>query len=126
MIFLLLRMLFRRTWIAGGRLCLLWGALLALQLAGLWGPRAGLFGLVLQVDLTAMYVVLLVRFGLLAVAGGLPPGRAGPARGIHLDPSSPLFGIGLFVTAVALALAAWGFQASIVGRPLNDDTLLET
>ena len=35
------------------------------------------------------------------------------------DPSSPLFGIGLLVTAVAFAIAGWGFQASIAGRPLR-------
>jgi predicted Ser/Thr protein kinase len=124
MIFLILRMVFRKTWIAGAVLCLLWGALFGLQLAGLWGPPAGLLGLALQATIAALYMMLLVRFGLLASMAAFLLGGLGSLGMTTFDPSSPLFGIGLLVTAVAFAIAGWGFQASIGGRPLNDDTLL--
>jgi hypothetical protein len=125
MIFLLLRMICRKTWIAGGVLCLLWGALLALQLAGLWGPRAGLFGLVLQITISAVYVLLLVRFGLLATLAAFLFGGLSSLAVFSFDPSSPLFGIGLFLTAVAFSFAAYGCQTSMAGRPLMQDTLLK-
>jgi hypothetical protein len=125
MVFLLLRMVCRKTWIAGAVLCVLWGALFALQLAGLWGLQAGLFGLMLQITLAAVYVLLLVRFGLLASLAAFFFGGLSSLAIYSLDPSSPLFGIGLFFTAVVFALAAYGFQASLAGRPLMQDTLLK-
>jgi hypothetical protein len=124
MVFLLLRMVFRKTWIAGAMLCLLWGAVQALPLAGLWGIRAGLFGLVLLVALSAVPVVLLVRFGLLASLAAFFLGGLGKLAIPSLDPSSPLFGIGLFITVVAFAIGGYACQTSMAGRPLMRDALL--
>jgi hypothetical protein len=123
MLFLLLRMLLRRTWIAGVALCLLWATLPALQFAGLWGPRAGLFGFVLHGVLYAMVVVLLVRLGLLALLAAFFVGGLSALAIPCLDPSSPLFGTGLFVAAVALALAAWAAHAAMAGRSWVKDPL---
>jgi serine/threonine-protein kinase len=115
MAFLLLRMICRKTWVAGAVLCLLWGAAQALPLAGLWGPRAGLFSLVLLVALSAVPVVLLVRFGVLASAAAFFVGGLGKLAIPSFDPSSPLFGIGLLITAVAFAFAAYGCRTSLAG-----------
>jgi hypothetical protein len=114
-LFLLLKMVCRKTWIAGAVLCLLWGAVQALPLAGLWGLRAGLFSLGLQVALVALSVVLLVRFGLLATVATFISGGLSSLGVFSLDPSSPLFGIGLFVAAVVLAIAAYGCWTSLAG-----------
>jgi hypothetical protein len=119
MLFLLLRMLLRRTWIAGVALCLLWATLPALQLAGLWGPGAGLFGFVVNLVLYAMFIVLLVRLGLLALLAALFLGGLSVLAIPCLDPSSPLFGTGLFVGAVALALAAWAAHVSMAGGAMK-------
>jgi Protein kinase domain len=123
-IFLLLRMLFRKTWIAGAVVCLLWGAVQALQFAGLWGLRAGLFGLMLQIAVVAVYVVLLVQFGLLASIAAFFFGGLSRLGIFSLDPSSPLFGIGLFITAVAFAIATYGCQTSMAGRSSMRDARL--
>jgi hypothetical protein len=124
-IFLLLRIVFRKTWIAGSVLCLLWGATLGLQFAGLWGPAAAAFGLAFQVVLTAIYIVVLVRFGLLATLAAFFLGGLSRLAVFSYDPSSPLFGIGVFITAVAFALGAYGALTSLAGRSLMPDTLLE-
>jgi len=123
MLFLLLRMLFRRTWLAGAALCLLWATLPALQLASLWGAGAGLFGFALHIVLYAMFVVLLVRLGLLAFLAAFFLGGLSVLGIPCLDPSSPLFGTGLFIAAVALALAAWAAHTSLAGRSRVPDPL---
>jgi len=125
MVFLLLRMICRKTWIAGTVLCLLWGVAQALPMAGLWGPAAGLFMLVVLTVISALYVVVLVRFGLLATVAAFLWGGLGQLAVVTLEASSPLFGIGLFITAVALALAAFGAFTSLAGRPWMADTLLK-
>jgi hypothetical protein len=125
MIFLLLRMICRKTWIAGSVLCLLWGTSQSLPLAGLWGPQAGLFSLVLLVTLSAVPVVLLVRFGVLASAAAFLLGGLSKLAIPTLDPSSPLFGIGLFITAIALGVAVYAGLVSMAGRPLAEDALLK-
>jgi hypothetical protein len=123
-VFLILRMIFRRTWIAGIVLCLLWGGVQALPFAGLWGPGAGLFSLVLQVLFVGAYVVLLVRFGLLALVAAFLLGGLGQLGMPGLDPTSPLFGIGVFVAAVAFTVAAYGFRTAIGRRSVLRDGLL--
>jgi hypothetical protein len=125
MVFLLLRMICRKTWIAGGVLCLVWGAGQALPLVGLWGPAAGLFALVVFTVISILNVVVLVRFGLLAAVAAFLLGGLGQLAVVTLEASSPLFGIGLFITAVALALAAFGAFTSLAGRPWMADNLLE-
>jgi predicted Ser/Thr protein kinase len=122
-IFLLLRIVFRRTWIAGSVLCLVWGATLGLQFGGLWGPAAGAFGLAFQAALAAIYMVVLVRFGLLATLAAFLLGGLSSLGVLTFDPSSPLFGIGLFITAVVFALGAYGALTSMAGRPLLRDSL---
>jgi hypothetical protein len=96
-------------------LCLLWGGVQALPLAGLWSPAAGLVSLVPHVLLATGYIVLLVRFGLLALVAAFLFGGLSKLGIPSLDPASPLFGVGAFVAAVALALAAYGFRLSLVG-----------
>jgi hypothetical protein len=121
MAFVLLRMICRRTWIAGTVLCVLWGLAQGLPLVGLWGPRGGLFSLLLFVVPSAVPVLLLVRLGLLALMAAFLLGGLSRLAVFTFDPSSPLFGTGLFVTAVAFAVAAYGFRTSTAGRPLIQD-----
>jgi serine/threonine-protein kinase len=125
MVFLLLRMICRRTWIAASILCLLWGALIGLQFAGVWGPQAGLFGLVFQATYLAVLVALLVRFGLFSTLVACLFGGLGELAIFSFDPTSPFFGTALFVTAVALAIPAYGCWIAMAGHPLMRDTLLK-
>jgi predicted Ser/Thr protein kinase len=125
MIFLLLRMILRKTWIAGTVLCLLFAVVQALPLAGLWGPRAGLFLLLPALAIGAVYIVLIVKYGLLASLAAFFFGGLSSLAVFSLDPSSPLFGIGLFLTSVTFAIAAYGWHTSLGGRPLVRDSLLE-
>jgi len=68
-----------------------------------------------------MFVVLLVRLGLLAFLAASFLGGLSVLGIPCLDPSSPLFGTGLFVAAVALALAAWAAHTSLAGRSWVQD-----
>jgi len=124
--FLLLRMLCRRTWIAGAVFCLFWGTLAALQFAGLFGARAGLFGLLFQAFNMAAFVFVLVRFGLLALLASWSFGSLGALLVFTFDTSAPYFGLGLFVTGVAFALAGYGWRTSLGSRSLVRDTALRS
>ena len=126
MFFLLLRMIFRKTWIAGAVLIVLMGAIGGLQFTGLWGPRAGVIWALYHAFAGAVILVVLLRFGLLALVAYMFFGALGGLGLTILDTSSPLFGTGLLVTGVAFAFAAYGFQTSLAGRPLMRDSLLQS
>ncbi len=64
---LLLRMVLRKTFIAGTVVCLLWGGFYGLQFLGLVGPGAGLGMAMVGFVLGAAQIVVLARFGLLAL-----------------------------------------------------------
>jgi hypothetical protein len=122
--FLLLRLLCRRTWIAAAVFCLLSGLILgATQFASLFGPQAALFGLVLQAFNAAVSTVLLVRYGLLALVASWIFARLGALLVFTLNTTAPYFGLGLMVTAVAFAIAIYGWRISVGARPAGRDLL---
>jgi serine/threonine-protein kinase len=125
MILLLFRMICRKTWIAATSLCLIMGAVGALQLSGLFGPEAAVVGLILQATAMAVVIFVLLRFGLLALVASSIFGGFVMISTFTFDTSAPYFGIGLFVELVAFAFAAYGWKTSLAGRPLLKDSILD-
>ena len=126
MLFLILRLICRKTAIASVVFCLVWGAFGALQFAGLWGARAGVLGFVLQALSLGFIVWVLVRFGLLALVAFMVYSNLGNITPLTFDTSAPFFSLGLFYTAVVFALVAYGWHTSLAGRSLMQDNLLKT
>jgi hypothetical protein len=125
MLFLLLRMICRKTVIAGVVFCLLWGVFGGLQFVGVFGAGAGVLGVVLQISTVSLLVVVLVRFGLLALVACMIFVSLSNISLLTFNASAPFFGLGLFITAVAFALATYGWHTSLAGRSLMQDTLLK-
>jgi serine/threonine-protein kinase len=123
MLFLLLRMMLRRTWIAAAVLCLLQAALTGLNFTALGGPRAGALGFGLSGLAMAITIFLLVRFGLVALLALTVFSGLGQVSPVTFDASSPHFTTGLLFTLVAWSLAFYGWKTSLAGRPLLQDPL---
>jgi serine/threonine-protein kinase len=126
MLFLLLRMICRKTAIASVVFCLVWGAFGALNYGGIWGAKAAVLGFVIQAFALGVMVWVLVRFGLLAVIAFMVFVGLGNITLLTFDSTAPYFGIGLFYTAVAIGFAAYGWHTSLAGRSLMQDSLLKS
>jgi hypothetical protein len=127
MVFLLFRIICRKTWIAAALLCLIMGFFGALAMISEdFGSNAAAFMLIFQMASMAITLFILLRFGLLAlVASLIYNGLMLISPGTDFDTSGPFFGINLFVTLVAFAFAAYGWKTSLAGRPLFKDAILD-
>lgn len=125
MILLLFRMICRRTWIAAIALGLIWGAFGTLQFAAAFGLEAAVLGLIAHVILITVTIFVLLRFGLLTFVAFSVFNGLSVLAPLTYDTSAPYFGLGLFVTLVAFAFAAYGFRTSLAGRPLLRDSILD-
>ena len=125
MLFLILRLICRKTVIAAAVLVLIGGAFGALNFIGIWGATAGMLGFAVQALGVGFGTWVLVRFGLLALVAFMVYATLGNITPLTFEASAPYFGIGLFYTAIALALVAYGWHASLAGRSLMQDSLLE-
>lgn len=74
----------------------------------------------------AAFVIVLVRFGLLALVASWGFGGLGALLVFTFGPSAPYFGLGLFVSGVAFAIAGYGWWVALAGRPLPRNTPLES
>jgi len=126
LLFLLLRMICRRTSIAAVVFCLLGGFIGGVQFIGLFGPPSAVVGIALQLAGMAILVFILLRFGLLALVVMSLFGTLNDLSLLTFDTSAPFFGLGLVVTAVAFALSFYGWRTSLAGRSLMQDSLMKT
>jgi hypothetical protein len=122
MLFLLLRMICRKTSIAAVVFCLLGAVFGALQLVGLFGPPSAPLAIALQLSSFVVVVLVLLRFGLLALVVTTIFGSLTNLSLLTFDSSAPFFGLGLFVTAVAFALTFYGWRTSLAGHSLMQDS----
>ena len=79
----------------------------------------------LQLGGFAFSVFVLLRFGLLVLVVSTIFGGLINFSLLTFDSSAPFFGLGLFVTSVAFALAIYGWRTSLAGRSLMQDSLLK-
>ncbi len=121
-----LRIVLRKQWLAAVAFVLLFVVLAALS------PPSGYQGAAIGVHLLAigsvmaMLLVVLLRFGLLALVVMSFFGTVTFDSPIPLDFSSWYVGASLLCLAVAAAVAGYGFHTALAGRPLFRDELLET
>jgi hypothetical protein len=119
----LLRILFRNQWLAAGVPMLLFAIVIFLLLVSAGGnPVLGLLGCMV---VAALYIVALMRFGLIALLtlywtndllGSLP---------LTVDPSAWYAGSTGVVIAAVLALAVFAFYTSLGGQRVFQGKLLE-
>jgi hypothetical protein len=129
MLLLLLRILLRKQWLAAvayGIIFSLSGALAAAVQGGGDVPNMLLVFAALVSALTAFLLLsLMIRFGLLAVAGAFLMVNLIANYPITLDGSAPYFSYSLFGMLLALALAGLAFYISLAGRPMFGDSLIK-
>ena len=123
LIFLVIRLIVRRTWIAVSVLALLWGLLIGFQWLMLMfarGAGAGtfLFGFVWGVLMAVVVIGLLIRFGLLALMADLFFSLLITSFGITADTTAPYFSASLVGPLVAALLAVVAYRAATAGRTL--------
>jgi serine/threonine-protein kinase len=116
LLFLLIRLLLKKEWLAAAAFLLLWA--LPTFLAGGW--IAGLFGL----SISAAFLAVFLRFGLLTLVFGF---YFGHFLGFPLttDSSAWYAGISLFLLLVLAAIAVYGFRTAVAGQPLFSGARLD-
>jgi hypothetical protein len=116
-LFFVLRVLLRRDWLAAAVFTLIGTA------TWLAGPIPAIdlpFGVIYMV----LVILVLLRFGLLALIAARMAQLFQGASALTLDPSRWYFGYSLVVLLLVAALAAWAFRTALAGRPLfKDETL---
>jgi len=120
MMFLVLRVLLRRTGLAVGAVSLL---LVVMSNPGAGEPLPYLVSMAITLTI---FWVLLFRFGLLAVVLSISVSGLLQTLPLTFDLGVWYADTTLLVLAVVLGLAAWGFWAALAGRPLFRDEILET
>jgi hypothetical protein len=116
-LFFVLRVLLRREWLAAAVLTLIGMAMgLSSEFPAIGVPIGAIY------FLGALLVLL--RFGLLALIATMMAGGFLSYSALTLDASRWYFGYSLIVLLLVAALAAWGFRTALAGRPLlKDETL---
>jgi serine/threonine-protein kinase len=121
-LFLILRLITRRTWAALGIMSLLWGLLMGLQWVVLLfarGATAGtmVFGFCWGVLMCLVVVGLLIRFGVLALFADFFCSMLISSFAITADTSAPYFSASLIGPLVVVLLAVLAYRATLSGRP---------
>jgi hypothetical protein len=116
-LFFVLRVLLRRDWLAAVVFTLMGMAFgLSSDIPATGVPIAAIYFL--------LVLLVLLRFGLLAMIATMMAESFLWCSALTLDASRWYFGHSLVVLLVVAALAAWGFRTALAGRPLlKDETL---
>jgi len=117
-LFFLLRVLVRREWIAGAIFVLLFASFSALR--GNYHVTDGITGVLVW----TLFIVLLLRFGLLAVTAAMVTESALLSFPITSNLSSWYSNASLFILVSVAVLAVYAFRLSLAGRPLFQEGLL--
>jgi serine/threonine-protein kinase len=115
----LLRVVTRRQWLAGAIFVLFWVVL------GVLGSNSPMIDLVFAGLSFAALVIILLRFGLVALACGIFVGSLFPLVPITTDFSAWYAGSALFTLLAVLALAVYAFHTSLGGQKVFAGKFLE-
>jgi serine/threonine-protein kinase len=119
--YMLLRVVLRRHWLAAAVFCIIYTAIVTMQVASLFGSggtAAMLLGLFGGLANSAILIFLLIRFGLVAfMAAGLFNSLTQDWP-LTSDLSSPFFATSLLGPLVLIAVGLYAFKISLAGRPL--------
>jgi len=126
--FLLLRIILRKQWLAAVVFCGLVAARSALGFVVLGSGKVPTtlvaFGVVVGAVAGTIMLVLLVRFGLLAAAGAFLMVNVLATFPITLDPSKFFFGVSVMGLVFAVIPVLYAAYVALAGRPLLRDPLL--
>jgi hypothetical protein len=116
----------RSSWLASATVLLVFGLLAVAQVSA-QAPSATLlvFGFVSGVLVAGVILVLLSRFGLLALAACFSMLNLFTLYPVTLDVNAPYFPSSLVALVAAGALAVTAFRIALAGRPLFQDLVLE-
>jgi hypothetical protein len=115
----LLRVILRRQWLAAMGYTLIYSTLKLLGSDHPW------IELPLAVTIYAVAAVVVVRFGLVALASGIFTADLLANIGMTTDLSAWYAAATLFPFLVIAGLAIWGFHTALAGRPLLKNELFE-
>ena len=115
----LLRVILRRQWLAAAGFTLIYSVLKLLNTDHLW------VDLPLVIIVYAVAAIVVVRFGLVALASGIFTADLLANVGVTTDFSVWYAGATVFPFLVVTALALWGFYTSLAGRALLKGELFE-
>ena len=118
LLFVILRLIFRRTWIAATVMTLA-------QLVLRWPTEGNPFPFAaIFLVFALLYLLVLFRVGFLSVAVGISVYRLLEATPMTYHVSSWYFSATLLTVALVLALTAYAFRVSLAGRPVLTDEIL--
>jgi serine/threonine-protein kinase len=123
LIFLVIRLIVRRTWIALTILAVFWGLLVGLEWMMLMFARgavvgAFLIGIAWGMLMAVVVVGLLIRFGLLALMADVCLSMLITSFAITADTSAPYFSASLIGPLCGALLAIFAYRAATAGRSL--------
>jgi hypothetical protein len=126
-VFMVFRIVLRRTWIAA----IAYGSFFAVFIAFQWLAVTGgevshevvyYLAIYAAVITAVINVILLIRFGLLALIAYILCDTASQVNfPLTIDTSAPYFASGLVGPLLILGLAIYAFRVSLAGRPLFKD-----
>jgi predicted Ser/Thr protein kinase len=116
----LLRLILRRSWLAGV------GFVLFLTLTATLGSHYLWIDVPFFAGGYTLAFLVLLRFGLTPLVIGLTIADFLGSSPLTLDPSAWYFGLSMAVLLIVAAIAGYGFQTSMAGRRLIKDELLES
>jgi hypothetical protein len=115
----LLRVILRKQWLAAAGFTLIYSVL---KLLGSDHPWVEVSLLIL---VYAVAAIVVVRFGLVALASGIFTADLLANVGVTTDFSAWYAGATLFPLLCVAALGVWGFHTALAGRPLLKNELFE-
>ena len=126
LLFLVLRLIVRRTWLAVVIMSIFWGLLIGfnwMMLLFAHGLKPGTFllGFGWGVLMSVVIVGLLIRFGVLALIADFYFGMLVSSFAVTAHTSAPYFTASLIGPLAAAVLAVFAYRAAVSGRPLCRD-----
>jgi predicted Ser/Thr protein kinase len=115
----LLRALLRNQWLAGAAFALMFAAL---NFAGTSHP---VINGITSFLVLSLFAVVMLRWGLLAMAVGIFVSGAVGRAPLTMHPSAWYFTSAVFMTASVVAISAWAFHTAIAGQRLWKNNLFE-
>jgi serine/threonine-protein kinase len=129
LLFLLLRIVLRRQWLAAIAYCAIIGGLSALNYAvpgsGEITPALVILGIINGLVIAVLVLTMLVRFGILTAAGCFMMANLLSFYPITLDTGASYFPTAVFGLIVAVGIAGVAYLIALAGRPLFGDSILQ-
>jgi serine/threonine-protein kinase len=126
---LLMRIIFRKQWIAASVFCLIFAGFNIVDFVAYGAQRVTpalvAMSLVIGVITGLFMIVLILRFGLLATVGAFFVANAVAYYPITLNPDAPYFATSMLALLICIGLAAYAFFVSLGSRSLFEELVPE-